>query len=157
MDEIGEKIEMAARLESRIGDLYQEFSKLFPQDRDFWWQLALEEKNHSSILESGRVTFTPVNTFPEKLVPPDINELRSLHSELDSAFEVLPTYNRATAFQKALELENCTVEYYYQQAMDEKHPDSYLLNFQELNRESGKHVERIQAYVESQGIDFSPR
>jgi len=154
MDDIGEKIELAARLESRIGDLYLEFSKLFPQDRNFWWQLALEEKNHASILESGQVTFVPVDAFPEKLVPPDLDELLSLHSDLDSIFEVLPTFNRKTAFQKALDIENWTVEYYYQQAMDEKHPDPYLLHFQKLNRESGNHIEQIQAYLESQGIAF---
>ena len=152
MDDIGEKIELAARLESRIGDLYLEFSNRFPEDRNFWWQLALEEKNHASILESGRVTFMPVDAFPEKLVSSDLDELLSLHSDLDLIFEILPTFDRKTAFQKALDLENCFVEYYYQQAMDEKHPDRYLLNFQELNRDSGNHMERIRSYLKSQGF-----
>ena len=152
MDDVSEKIVMASRLESRIGDLYLEFSRRFTEDRDFWWQLSLEEKNHASILESGRASFVPINAFPEKLIPPDLSELSEMEHQLDAIFEELSNYSRETAFEKALELEKWTVEFYYQQAMDEKQPDPYLSNFQLLNRESGNHIKRIHTYLSSNNV-----
>jgi len=63
-DNLTKLLEEAILLELHVSKLYLLFSKLFPEDADFWWQICLEEKNHAALLKSGKTLFCHRNFFP---------------------------------------------------------------------------------------------
>ena len=76
--------EESIKLELRVADLYLLFHKLFPQDAKFWWKLVLEEKNHASLVISGKYFFEPQGKFPHGILEPDLQKQKDANSKLDS-------------------------------------------------------------------------
>ena len=52
------------QLELNVAGLYTIFQAAFPDDAVFWRELVVEEKNHASLLNDGKVRFHPLDKFP---------------------------------------------------------------------------------------------
>ena len=144
----------AIRLELNVGKLYLLFRDICPDDAAFWWQLAIEENNHASLIRSGTDFFMQAGLFPTEILPPFIADLQKTNAKLGALLEQydknLPS--REEAFNLALETERSAGEIHFQHIMT-KSADSRILElFQKLNTDDKDHVKRIQAYMKDKGI-----
>ena len=111
-------LDEAIKIELNISDLYHIFSEKFSADKDFWWQLVMEEKNHASLLLTGK-EFLKFKRFPKKLLPDSLAELKEVNKmilEIQQKFMTDP--DRIRAFEAAFQLENSTGEVHYQNYMN---------------------------------------
>ena len=73
--QLSQLIDESIKLELNIADVYMFFYNTFPEDSDFWWEMALEEKGHANLIKSGRDTF--LGKFPPKLLAPSVQTLNN--------------------------------------------------------------------------------
>ncbi len=102
------RIDESINLELNVSYLYSLFHELFPKDADFWWQLALEEKNHGALIRSGKEYFEPLRKFPHNLLHENLQTLKETNAKLRSLlkkFKETPP-PREVAFNIALNIEN---------------------------------------------------
>jgi hypothetical protein len=104
------------------------FSKIFSEDKDLWWNLCLEEKNHAALLRSGMEYFMPAGAFPLKILYPK-------------------------AFLPAIKLEKSSGELHFQQIMKESTDSKIMKVFQRLNKKDRSHLQRIRAFMREKGGD----
>jgi len=147
-------LDESIKLELNISNLYMIFYENLPDDANFWWKMVLEEKNHASLLRSGKEIFAPMDKFPEELLSSSLQELSEANKFIQSLIEryreVPPT--REEAFNVALHLEQSAGEVHYQLFM-EKIPDTQLMKtFQKLNNDDKDHAKRISSYMKTKGI-----
>ena len=149
-------IDEAINLELNVSDLYFLFHKLFPQDKEFWWQLTLEEKNHASLLRSGKEYFEELGLFPENILPDDINSLKDANAKIKGLiveFSQNPP-TRQKAFNTAFILEQSAGEIHFQKVMEKDAPSKMEKIFQELNQNDKDHTQRIYNYMKEHNIPF---
>ncbi len=146
-------IDESIRLELIVAELYDIFYNAFPEDASFWWELVIEEKNHASLLKSGKDIFKPADKFPEELLSP-LKQLRDSNREIAKLVEKHRDNppSREAAFRIAIYLEQAAGEIHYQHFMT--HDSASVLSgiFQRLNRNDKNHEERIRSYMASHGI-----
>ena len=150
-----EIIEESIKLELNVGDLYNYFSTIFPEDTDFWQLLSNEEENHASLLKKGKEVLLSCEEFPGEVLAPTLVELTTTN---DHIISLLKEFNdnppsRESALNIAISLEESAGEMHFQQAMD-KRPTSnnFLKIFQDLNKDDMDHAKRIREYKNSLGI-----
>ncbi len=143
-----------ADIETALSDIYLRFSELFaPEDQQFWWRLAMEERGHASILESGIEAFVPMKVFPKELV--DIKEdeaEKSLTAKRAFLLKISApdcALSRLDALRYAAEVEDSDVEACFERLMRIVDPVSreYKL-FQLLNKDSDEHAKRIRERID---------
>ena len=66
-EHIRELLQVSIHLELQVSELYLLYHETFQQDKDFWWKMALEEKNHAALLKSGRL-YLEMGMFPAELI-----------------------------------------------------------------------------------------
>ncbi len=144
------------QLEHNIAKLYETFYHAFPEDAHFWWELVLEEKNHASLLQSGKDRFEPLAKFPIEMMPPSIQELKSVNSEIQDIIkkyqDTIPS--REDAFNIALKLEQSAGELHFQQFMEKESESELDRIFQRLNRDDKDHAEKLREYMNSHDINI---
>ncbi len=153
---LSQLVEEAIKLELNVADLYLNFSNLFSKDFDFWWKLAIEEKNHAAILKSGRDAFIQLGLFPTQIVDTKLETLIQTNKELKLIIkehkENPPT--RESAFNLAIKLEESAGEVHFQHAMEKETDIPALKLFKKLNKDDKDHARRIREYMRKKGIDF---
>ena len=146
-------IDESIRLELNVAELYDIFYNAFPEDAPFWWGFVIEEKNHASILRSGKEHFSPADEFPRELLSP-LKQLRDSNMQIVDLIKKcrrIPP-SRETAFRIALDLERSSGEIHYQHFMSHDPASPLAAIFQRLNRNDKNHEERILAYIASHGM-----
>lgn len=144
-----EILEEACQVEILISNLYQLFERTFPEDAQFWKQLAREERNHASLL-GGLIKNPGVSDenvpalFPHSLTEIGQGKERLLFL-IQKFTEAVP--DRRTAFSTAIDVEKTAGEAHYQDTMAQQ-TDSWLTKvFQKLNGYDLDHVERLKRYA----------
>jgi rubrerythrin len=152
--ELSRFIDEAITLELRVGDLYTIFGKAFPQDSEFWGELASEEQNHAAQLAGARDTLTAEAEFWSKLLPSKGALLTSANHKLSSLLRKCKESppSRKEAFEVALELEQSAGELHYQRAVEDSPESETMKIFQELNNGDEDHARRIRAYMRRKRI-----
>lgn len=141
-----EYIDEAIKLELNVSNLYQLFSYAFEEDKDFWWQLVIEEKNHASLLRSG-LTFLEHDVFPDELIPDNIELLQSSNLKVEGFIESFnPKWTRIEALNAAIDLENSAGELHFQNFMRSKKFSEIGTIFKNLNGLDIDHSRRIRFY-----------
>lgn len=153
-DKLLSLIKESIRLELNIADVYMLFLNIFPEDKGFWWQLCIEEKNHAALFKNVLINFTPRGIFPEKLFYPNLEKLKELNDEIK---RLLVEYKQKPpsiekALHSALKLETSTGELHFQQTI-EKSSDPTIKIFQQLNKDDKNHADRIRNYMSTKGIE----
>lgn len=150
-----EHLDQSIELELGAARLYTFFHDLFPEDEDFWWQLAIEERNHAALLRNEKKTLpSHGENLPEDLLAEDLEALRSANRKLADLLERYKASapSRQEAFQTALTLENSVGEAHFQEFMNRKScslPDELL---RQLNQEDKDHERRIRNYMREHDI-----
>ena len=144
----------AVRLELNIGKLYVRYHHSLPDDGDFWWQLAMEEKNHASLLRSADQIAPVVREFPAGLLPEQLQEVRDLNAMIEARIvaEAATPSDRRAAFAFALELEQSAGELHFQTFMETVSTGQLSKIFQSLNRGDMDHAQRLRTYMQERGI-----
>ena len=149
-----EIVDESISLELKLADLYNYFSIVFPEDTDFWQKLCSEEKNHASLIKTGKEVLLSCDEFPDEVLAPTLQELTETNKKLISLFKELKDNppSSESALKIAISLEESAGEIHFQYAMD-KHPASVNLKiFQDLNKDDIDHAQRILEYMNSSGI-----
>jgi ferritin len=150
-------IEESVNLELNASELYLLFHGLFPDDREFWWGLALEEKAHAALFRSGIEVLDNLGAFPRRLLYQDLQDLKDTNNSLLALidkFRKTPP-SRREAFCAALDVENSTAELHFREYMDKPAESALGQLFRDLNKEDNEHATRIQSYMDSHGIVIS--
>ena len=152
-------IEESINLELNVSDLYLIFHELFPDDAEFWLNLALEEKNHAAIFRSGKEVLNQLKMFPHNLLHHNLQDLKDTNSTLLSlikSFKNTPP-SREEAFNIGLKVEISAGELHFQDFMDEEANSGIVQFFQELNKNDKDHAMRIRSYMDNHGISVQPK
>jgi len=141
-------IEEAIKLEMNISKLYMLFYRLFSDDSDFWWELAIEEQNHAALLKTARQMNKSDVTIPKEMLPAGVEELVDSNHRIMQAldeFEISPERNRA--FQVALTFETGAGELHYNTFMKNQDHSVVSSVFKKLNSDDIDHAQRIRKYM----------
>lgn len=151
-EELSSFIEESIKIELGVAELYLLFSMAYPKDSEFWWQLAVEEKNHAALIRCIKDNFMPDGLVPDKSLSSSIEELRSTNARICDAIascRVFPP-SRADAFQLASHLEEEAGELHFQKFMDSAPRTKIEGIFQRLNSDDRDHAKRIHTYMTGQ-------
>ena len=147
-------VDEATTLELNVAQLYLYFHHKFPDDSAFWWQLALEEKNHAALLRSGWEHLIKAGKFPSEIVPAALNPLAAVNKRMEIILAEIKerTPSREEAFRLAIQLEESAGEIHFETfiKMPPKTTDGQM--FQILNQDDKDHARRLRAYAKAKGI-----
>ncbi len=143
MDNLNLLLDEAIKIELGISKLYQLFSAEIIIDKEFWWELALEEVNHASILRAGK-NMVSLGKFPKDILPDSFEELTLATQKIQEAqLDFLTKPERLKAFELAYNIEEFGIEIHYQKYLRSDKIDSLRRIFQELNKSDIDHAKRI--------------
>jgi len=146
-------IDEAILLELQVSRLYLLFHESFPEDAEFWWQLAIEEKNHAALLKTVKKMKESRISIPAEILPPRISELSQTNHRLEQYMEEFHEHpDRNRAFRVALELENSAGELHYEGYMKSTGNDALGKVFKKLNGDDNSHAERIKTYMRAHSL-----
>lgn len=152
-------VEAAATLELNVAQLYLNFHHQFPDDSVFWWQLAVEEKNHAALLKSGCANLIKAGLFPAGIVPNSLNPLVAVNKRLEKilAETTANPPSRAQAFRLAIQMEESAGEIHFENFT--KMPPKTMAEemFQHLNRDDKDHARRLRDYAKEKGIALAEK
>ena len=109
-------LEEFARIEKLVAKVYFRFSHLFlhhPKLRDFWWQMAMDEEQHASILLACKEL---VQNYSDEEIDPSITreKAENLKEQIQSFLRKgTPSLAIEDAFKIALEIETSEVDAIY--------------------------------------------
>ncbi len=151
---LNELIDESIRLELSVSDLYRLFAEHFPEDREFWSDLASEEIGHATLIRSGKEYFEPLGLFPRRMIHDDLSELKKANAYVVSLTERARSrsISRMEAFTAAFALENTAGEVHFQRFVDREAESTIEKIFKDLNHEDREHARRIREYMERNGI-----
>ena len=155
MDNLLKLLDESIMLELNMSELYVLFSGIFPEDRNFWWRLSLEEKNHAALLKSGKEYFVPNDKFPSELLDFNIENIMTVNAQIRKYIEMYAAVKpeRSEAFSLAYAFENSASELHFQEGITGENVSSNLAIFQALNKDDKDHAERIEFYMKEKGIE----
>ncbi|NOX48422.1 MAG: rubrerythrin family protein [Chlorobi bacterium] len=152
--EFSELINEAVKLELNISELYLVFHSTFHEDSGFWWKLAIEEKNHASLLKNLEDFATQLSAMPSYFDKVSIGDLEGSNNDIEKLiqqFEDSPP-GREEAFQLAYKLEWSAGESHFQDFTDDESGSQISRIFKHLNQSDRDHAERIKEYAEAHGM-----
>lgn len=109
-------LERFAEIERLVGKVYFRFSHLFLHHRelrDFWWQMAMDEEQHASILLACREL---IENYSDETIDPSITKEKAdqLKTQLESYLSKgTPSITIEEAFKAALEIETSEIDTIY--------------------------------------------
>lgn len=145
--------------EQLVSQIYMKFSEIFPEDRDFWWRLAMEEKSHASIGKSIQEVFAPMKLYPSEFLKESTDKLIKSNEEKKQILDKLNknplAFTREQAIAAAIAIEDSDVEKIFQEIM-EKIPETREDRlFQKLNADTADHIKKLKKYAEDSGLSIS--
>jgi CheY-like chemotaxis protein len=142
-------IDEAIQLELNAAEIYSIFSETIPEDANFWAILAWEEKNHASVMKTGKEVLIPMDKFPMEILPNVIQTIvdtnRWLNSLKEKFAEIKP--DRETAFAIAIKIESSAGEQHFQRVMENPSDSNMVKILQELCKDDINHLSRIREYM----------
>ncbi len=153
-EKLQKHLDESIQLELNLAKLYTLFNDCFFEDEDFWWELAMEEQGHATLLQQEKNQPQHKEFFPENLLA---NDLQSLIDNNTKIAALIASYtctppSRAEAFQTAYSLEMAAGESHFQQFLDSP-SNSFSANiFKQLNQEDRDHAARIIQYMQKNHI-----
>lgn len=146
-------IDEAIKTEMNISTLYLLYSELFPEDRDFWWKLSIEEKNHAALLKSAHL-YLKLGKLTDEVLYQRLETMKQVNSVI---LQHIEQYRKdkpsaTQAYRYALGLENSAAELHFQQLMESFSEDRIVGIFQKLGGEDRNHAERVSTLISERGV-----
>ncbi len=145
----------AMRVERNIASFYSLCATHFKDDQVFWQTLSEEEEHHARILESGLELLLEENLFPDTILDLDIKDLKVTNDKLEEGIAQFreKAFNKKKAYTYALELEQASLEFFFQQATSNKSEEKALEIFDNLVGFDKDHAQRIQDLINNTKFD----
>jgi ferritin len=148
-------LDESIQLELNLATLYTIFHDSFEEDEDFWWELAMEERGHASLLQQEKKQPQQKEFFPENLLATDLQSLIDTNENIKKLIslykETLPS--RTDALRTAHEIEMAAGESHFQQFLDSPTNSTAGDIFKQLNQEDCDHAARILEYMKINHIE----
>lgn len=152
--EIQQCIDESRNMENLLSKLYIRFSELYGDDRDFWWAMALEEKAHSSTMDTCEKLIQALG-MPEGLVFDDVKALRRSNLRIMDILTIADEeLERETAYTFAFKFELSTAEAHYQHLMHLSTDDKIIKTVQSIGRDYQDHAMRIKSHMQELRISI---
>ena len=148
-------LEESIQLELNLATLYTIFNDSFSEDEDFWWELAMEERGHASLLQQEKKEPQQSEFFPNNLLAKELQSLVEANArivQLISTYKMNPP-SRGEALQTAIDLEMAAGESHFQQFLDCPTSSPAANIFKQLNQDDCDHAARILQYMQKNLID----
>jgi hypothetical protein len=148
-------LDESIQLELSLATLYTIFNDSFAEDEDFWWELAMEERGHASLLQQEKKHPQQREFFPENLLATDLQSLIDTNAKiakLISRYKETPP-SRSDALHTALDLEMAAGESHFQHFLDSPTNSPAANIFKQLNQEDCDHAARIRQYMQTEHIE----
>jgi len=140
-------IDESIKVETNLSKLYSLFGKLFTEDSAFWLQLASEERDHASLLHSGKTISSVTDNFPIDILSQDLEKIIQTNKMLEQLiFSSKDLSNREEACKIALKIELSSSELSFQRFMDKVPENTLSKIFVKLNYFDKNHAKRICEY-----------
>jgi rubrerythrin len=152
--ELSRILDETIQLELNVADLYLSFSHAFSEDKDFWSQLAVEERNHAALLRSGKLESLEKGHFPAKALTTNLDALIKVNKEIKALVKEhkRKSPSRASAFEIAIKVEESTGEIDFSCFMEQVADSLALKLFSRVNSEDKDHARRLRDYMRKKGI-----
>ena len=146
-------IDEAIQLELYAAEIYYIFATAIPEDANFWATLAWEEKNHASVLRTGKEVLIPMDKFPPEILPNVIQTITDTNLWLNSLKEKFAENkpDRETAFATAIKIESSAGEQHFQRVMENPSDSRIVKILQELCEDDLHHLSRVREYMNAGG------
>ncbi len=140
-------IQEAIDIENNMAKIYEYFYNEYDEDKDFWWQLHIEEQNHASLIKSS-FQFLEMGVFDFQLVKFNLEELKEFNYKISEHLKLLKEkkHTKKEAYTIAYQLENTAYEHHYQLLMKKESHSKILQVFQKLNNDDLDHGRRIKNF-----------
>jgi hypothetical protein len=147
-------LDEARRLELIVAELYTLLAKLFPEDHDFWHQLAQEEKDHAALIDAIGANPNLSKKFVSSSAPDLLREIQEINEWLSllkvEFSEGKP--DRKTVFDTAVKIEKSAGEINYQSFMTKQTDSWILIGLQHITKYDLDHLERLEKYMKENNI-----
>lgn len=149
---LSERIKTCIAIESGIAEIYHSFSGLFPKAKSFWYELAMEEENHASVLLVGS-KYVKSGKLPGYIVPRSLKKMKSTLQLIDDIKEKINSGNISMkeALDMAMKLELTMEESYVLEVLTRETKDEVIARLQKLVGETKVHVTKISEYMQRKG------
>ncbi len=145
----------AIRVERNIASFYALCATHFKEDQVFWQTLSEEEEHHAKILESGLELLLEEDLFPDAILDLDTKELRATNDKLEKKITQCKEdrLNKRDTYDYALELEQASLEFFFQQTTSGKSDEKAIKIFDNLVGFDKDHAQRIQDLIDNTKFD----
>jgi rubrerythrin len=135
-------------IETGIAAIYRGFARMFPEAKDFWSNLAMEEENHAAILTIA-AEYEKRGRLPVSLAPRSWSQIRETLELLSTVRKSIEGANVSLqeALEIALRLEAATREYHLLQVKASETNSVILAALQSLAIDNGWHVQKIDSFL----------
>ena len=135
-------IELLAQNEELIAELYIAYSEKFPDYRNFWSEIAEEEKKHSRWMRSLQAYTDDILSFDEGRIKPELMQISLTYLENKLKQAETEKMTIADALTIALELETNMIERNYFKLFSGD-SDEVKSIFQNLESDTQQHTNRV--------------
>ncbi len=145
----------AIRVERNISSFYALCAAHFKDDQVFWQTLSEEEEHHAKILESGLELLLEENLFPDAILDLDIKDLKVTNDKLEEKIAQFQekALNKKETYTYALDLEQASLEFFFQQTTSDKSDEKAIKIFDNLVGFDKDHAQRIQDLISNTEFD----
>jgi hypothetical protein len=137
------------RLENNVGMLYACFSRLFPDDREFWKMLSIEEGKHASLLWTHLEYILDSPDLSDALLAAKEESIDAINERIERLIIDVKDQplSREDAFGMALQLEQSAGESHFQNVKDSTERSVALTVFDNLSSADRDHFRKITEYM----------
>jgi rubrerythrin len=148
LNELSDRLRICIAIEASIGEIYKEFAKMFPEARDLWGQLALEEENHASIL-AIESRYANRGKLPDFVVPESLSHMKETLGLVSSVKAAVQSKNVSIneALEMSLKLEQTLEEGHLPDVMTRETQSEIIARLQRLLTDTKSHITLIRDYM----------
>lgn len=149
-DTLSDRIEACIAIEVTFAEIYHALSDMFPEERNFFRELASEEENHAAILAVGR-GYEKAGKLPPEVVPDSIVPIQGT---LDNALNFKAKIAAGSiaigeALATMLQFEESTCDSYFHEMMTRESDSKVITNLQKLLIDTRSHAEKIRELIKN--------
>ncbi len=150
--ELSERIKTCIAIESAIAEIYHSFAKLFPEEKNFWYELAMEEENHASVLLEGS-RYVELGILPGYVVPKSLRKMKRTLQLIDDTRKEMESGHMSMkeALDAAMKLELTMEESYVLEVLTSETDDEVISRLQKLLSDTKLHITKVSEYIQKKG------
>ncbi|MCL5024584.1 MAG: hypothetical protein M1497_14715 [Nitrospirae bacterium] len=151
-DLITRNLNLCIEIERLSSQVYHELSRFFPNERDFWHNLAMSEENHMMILEVAK-GYHEQKLLPESFVHKSLLLIEDTYANVRKIRKsLLGDMTLQRACEEALRMEHLTGESYFQEVLTGTAESRVIASLKKLLSEERLHATLITDFMKSRNL-----